>query len=128
YSCHFTPVQSNQSSPLKTSLSLSRKPFRCGSADPSSVEANSLSNCLCRSVSFFGTSISTCTSSSPTRCVRTSGQPLPLILKTSPCCVPEGISSFSTPLSVGTSTLDPSAACAKVIGNWQTRSLLCRLK
>src|SRR5262249_19003653 len=57
-----------------------------------------------------------------------SGRPLPLSLKTSPCWVPAGTSSSKGPASVGTSTFDPSAACVKLMGIWQTRSLLWRVK
>src|SRR5258706_1220025 len=115
-------------SPLNISFNLSRKPFRCGMALPSSVAANSRKSCFCFSVSFLGTSIKICTSSSPFRVDRRSGSPFPLSLKTSPCWVPDGRSICSAPLRVGTSSLAPRAAWVKETGIWQTRSLLWRLK
>ena len=42
---------------------------------------------------------------------------------TSPCCVPAGTSIGSMPVSVGTCTVAPRAAWAKLMGTWQTRSL-----
>ena len=55
-------------------------------------------------------------------------QALALLRKICPDCVPSGISSSSSPFSVGTLILAPSAACGKLTGIVQTRSAPRRSK
>ena len=54
--------------------------------------------------------------------------PLPFRRKVFPDWVPAGILSLCGPSSVGTSTVAPSAACAKEIGTSQTTSVSSRWK
>src|SRR5438105_11936569 len=54
--------------------------------------------------------------------------PFPFSRKTFPLCVPEGIFIFTLPSSVGTSMVEPSAACVKLIGTSQITSVSSRMK
>ena len=56
------------------------------------------------------------------------GIPFPRSTNVSPDCVPGGMVSSSSPKSVGTLTVAPSAACGNVMGTSQYKSSPLRVK
>src|SRR6185312_7623080 len=99
----------------------------CRFSSPSDAE-NCLSRSRCSWVSLRGITTLTTTRWSPRRPRRSDGMPLPRRISTEPGCVPGSISTSSSPSSVGTVILVPSAASGAARSMTVTRSLPSRTK
>src|SRR5581483_10632654 len=109
-------------------FSLPRKPSSGPYVPSSESRSNSSSSRRCSSVSRRGTVTLTSTRWSPRPNPCRTGIPRPFSTRTSPGCVPGASSSSTSPSSVSTGTVAPSAACTIVRSTWEKTSLPSRTK